>query len=83
MSYLFFLVVGLIWGVLCGFCDARGILRDDRTIMQLLTGLLGYAVAALLFWGQPEGGFWFLHLIEVVTISQLVHYKSRDLLSRR
>lgn len=83
MSYLFFLVVGVFWGILSGLCDARGILRNDRTIMQLLTGLAGYGVAALLFWGQPDGGLWFFHLILVVTVGQLVHYKSREILSRR
>jgi len=76
MSYLFFLVVGLFWGVLCGFCDARGFFRYDRAIMQLLTGLVGYGVTWLLFWGQPEGGIMIVHLIEVVTISQLVHFKT-------
>lgn len=81
MSYLFFLVVGILWGVGCGYCDARGILRNDRAIMQLLAGVAGYAVAALLFWGQPDGGHWFIHLIEVVTVSQLVHVFVRSKLS--
>jgi len=83
MSYLFFLLVGLLWGVGCGVCDARGILRNDRAIMQLLTGLVGYGIAALLFWGQPEGGLWFFHLILVVTVSQLVHYAVRAKLTGR
>lgn len=83
MSYLFFLVVGLFWGVFCGFCDARGILRNDRPIMQLICGLIGYGAGWLLFWGQPEGGMWFFHLIIVVTVSQLVHYQARAFLTRR
>jgi hypothetical protein len=82
MSYLFFLVVGMVWGVFCGVCDARGILRNDRTIMQLLCGLAGYGVAWVAFWGQPEGGYWFLHLIVVVTVSQILHTFTRTRLSR-
>ena len=82
MSFLFFLVVGILWGVGCGICDARGILRNDRPIMQLLTGIVGYAIAWVLFLGQPEGGHWFLHLILVVTVSQLVHYQVRARLSK-
>jgi len=73
MSYLFFLVVGLFWGLLCGFCDARGLLGGHRPIMQLFCGLLGYGITALLFWGAPAGGNWFLHLILVVTVGQLSH----------
>jgi hypothetical protein len=45
--------------------------------MQLLTGLVGYGITWLLFLGQPVGGHWFLHLILVVTVSQLVHYQVR------
>jgi hypothetical protein len=81
MSYLFFLVVGLFWGVLCGVCDARGILRDDRTIMQLLCGVAGYGISWLLFFGQPAGGLWFVHLVIVVVVSQLVHNFTRSKLS--
>jgi hypothetical protein len=73
MSYLFFLLVGLLWGLGCGLCDARGILRNDRTIMQLVCAIPAYAISYVLFMGQPEGGFWLLHLIEVVTVSQLTH----------
>ncbi len=82
MSYVFFLFVGVLWGIFCGICDARGIMRNDRTIMQLLCGLLGYGVALVLFMGQPLGGLWILHLIEVVTVSQLVHNYTRARLSR-
>lgn len=83
MSYLFFLVVGLFWGVGGAVCDARGFLRNDRPIMQLLTGIIGYAIAWALFLGQPEGGHWFIHLILVVTVSQLVHYPLRNYLIQR
>lgn len=78
MSYLFFLLVGVVWGLGCGFCDSRGILRRDRVIMQILTGLIGYGVAWVLFgFGQPAGGLWLIHLIEVVVISGLLHNYSR------
>ncbi len=80
MSYLFFLVVGLFWGLLCGVCDARGIMRNDRTIMQLLAGLAGYGIAFALFFGEPAGGNLLLKLIVVVTVSQLVHSYSRGFL---
>jgi len=73
MSYLFFLVVGLFWGLLCGFCDARGLLGGRSPMTQLFCGLLGYGIAALFFWGQPEGGNWFMQLLVVVTVGQLSH----------
>lgn len=78
MSYLFFLLVGVIWGLGCGFCDARGILRNDRVIMQIVTALVAYGISWVIFMGQPAGGFWIIHLIEVVVISGLLHNYTRD-----
>lgn len=82
MSYLFYLVIGVLWGLGCGYCDARGIMRNDRTIMQLLAAVVAYLVASLLFWGQPAGGIWIIHVIEVVAISGIVHNVSRARLAR-
>lgn len=81
MSYLFFLTVGILWGLLCAVCDVRGWLRNHRPLMQLACGLLSYGVAALIFWGQPAGGHWILHLILVVTVSGIIHAYSRTRLN--
>ncbi len=81
MSYAFFFMVGIFWGVFCGVCDAHRILCRDRSIMQLICGLLGYGVGWLLFHGQPEGGNWFVHLVVMVTVAQLAHIRTRARLS--
>lgn len=79
----FWLVAGIIWGVVSGGMDHINLFVRFRILRFIIGAVAGFAIAWAMFQGQPVASdkLTIIWVLEVITVSQLVRNYVRNRLS--
>jgi hypothetical protein len=80
--YMFWVIFGVVAGLFCALLDeGKRMCSDRRLTIQLLSLIVGYTVAVVLFHFEPDGVNWLLTVIVQIACAEITFRLTRPYLA--